>query len=523
MTTAGEFLLTDDEFEALSEADQSLYLDVLAAEAAEWKLSPRQQEAEQLALEVDEILYGGAAGGGKSEWIMWHILHLSQKYPGHVTLVLRRVLPELRRTLIRRSILLFATLDATERPIYKVASKEWHFPNGSVIEFGHCENDDDVRTYLSAEYDCIAIDEASEFSAEQLELLGTRYRCTAAKSAMGIKPHMILTTNPGGRGHGHLKRDFVTATDYGAHIAVTDIVMPDNSVETRTRAFVKSTVHDNPHMPKAYIVNLMSRGEKIRRQYLDGDWDMFEGQYFVEFERAVHVIPPFEIPHEWPRFRAIDYGYTAPFCCLWFTVDADGQVYVYREAYEVNLTPKEQAKLISTRSLCTTAGITAREKTDYTKGDPSMWSSHTGLSVAAQYRQGNVYLAKAENDRLAGWARVREYLRLADMERPVYRRTSDDDEEPENRPGVEIFSTCENLVRSIPLMIHAKHKPEDLDTTLEDHAVDALRYGLMSRPRRFVVASKEPETVDERIKAHLDELVKRQRKHRHHPELGRLP
>jgi hypothetical protein len=262
----------------------------------------------------------------------------------------------------------------------------------------------------------------------------------------------------------------------------------------------------------------MSLPENLRRQYLEGDWDVFEGQYFPEFQRSKtqidgtltewHVCEPFTVPHEWPRFRAVDYGTYHPFAALWFTCDEDGMVYCYREAYERGMTATEQAQLLKQRSICSTGGVTRAERIDWTVGDPSMWAQREGMAVAAQYAAAGVHLRKGINDRIAGWLRVRDYFRA----------------DKDGRPGIRIFNTCRETIRSIPELIHDKNRPEDLDTTGDDHLADCLRYFAMARPRKFV---PEKAPLDTSMQARIERDLQRRlrataRGGRIHPDLGRI-
>lgn len=392
-----------------------------------------------------------------------------------------------------------------------------HYVSRGGIVHKNCASDDDVGQYLSAEYDMIAFDEATEFTAYAYDMIRSRARTTKAMRAKGARPHIIAATNPGRRGHAYFKQIFVTSTDYGAN--VPQVLIPDGDdgwrplpegVEVnpdfghRVVGFMPSTVADNPHMDPEYVRRLKTLPEKLQRQYLHGDWDVFAGQFFDEFRRSVtddkgelipwHVIEPFEIPGSWPKIRAIDWGFAAPFACVWLAWDPDGHCYAYREYYRTRQTPREQALGVLTAEA-------NGEKTDRTVADPACWSQRDELTIAQQWAAHGLRAMKANNDRNAGWLRVREYLKP----------------DPKGVPGLRVFNTCPNLIRTLPEMIHDKTRAEDLDTTLEDHIVDALRYGLMTRPRTVRVAKEEVYGMAKRVK----DTFRRTRTKSQPPELGK--
>lgn len=485
------YYLTLNEFESLTEDDQARYLELLEAEAGEWTLDLAPQIVADRILKsgVDELLYGGAAGGGKSELALYHALELSRTFANHRSLIIRRTFPELRRSLIGRSLHRYAP-----HATYKVADKEWHFANGSVIEFGHCGTAEDVRQYLSAEYQLIVIDECTDFTGDEWEELRGRLRALLSMTRLGVRPHMLGCTNPGGIGHAYFKTRFVDATNYGEDL-VTKLDDEFDESSVRTVGFVQSKVTDNHHLDPTYRHQLQALSNPVRRaQLLDGSWDVFEGQYFTEFDRDLHVIPAiseFAIPDSWPKVTGHDHGYTNPFCHLWCAFDNDGRAYIYREAYDTELTPVQQAKMIASKE--------RGESIDWRACDPSIWTeTGAGLPIAQQLGDAGLRgLRRANNARVDGWTRVREYLRIW----------------PDGRPGVVFFETgCPNLIRTIPLQLHDKLKPEDLNTKLEDHAVDALRYLLMSRNRRPPEAKKEPGTYDEMVWAKVRARAKAKRR-----------
>jgi hypothetical protein len=265
---------------------------------------------------------------------------------------------------------------------------------------------------------------------------------------------MYYTANPGGIGHGWFKRLFIDR-DF----------LPGESQEDYV--FIQAKVYDNPTLitnNPEYVQQLESLPEDMRRAFLDGDWDVFSGQVFREFRRDIHVIEPFELPREWRRWLALDFGFTAPACCLWLAIGPDETVYVYRELYSTGMLASHLAQKIIEMSL--------GEHITLTLADPSIFAKtgHEGESIAETLRQNGLACQKADNDRLAGKQRVHDYLQV--FEGWDGRQAS----------RLKIFSTCTNLIRTLPQLVYDDTHPEDVDTDGEDHAYDALRYGLMNRP-----------------------------------------
>jgi hypothetical protein len=504
--------LSPEDVALLSDEELHAYVAALEHQAGAWTLQAKQLIAEKLTQTCDIVGYGGAAGGGKSDWGLWHVYELSKKYPTHRSLVLRRKFPELRRSLIARSLEKFDTTICRYRP----GEKEWHFANKSVIEFGYLDRDDDVYQYKSAEYDCIFFDEATELTEFQFDYLRSRCRTAMWKHTKGVRPHIIAATNPGGVGHAWFKRRLVEATNHGEVIVDVEVVDPVSGIVAghRRTAFVPATLFDNAFIDPEYKLNLMMLPDVEMRQLLYGDWDVFAGQFFADWRRELHVVRPFTIPASWPRIRAIDYGYAHPFVCLWFAFDGDRNAYVYREVSERKLTATEQAKLVIARSVRVDENDGERrvkEHIDYSVADPSIWSRQgTGVSIASQYRDAGLYCKKAMNARIDGWSRVREWLRP--------------DPERGGQPALRVFPACTNLIEHLPDLVHDAEKPEDIahDTNVLDDEADALRYGLMSRPRKF---KPKPgamgETFEDRVRQHFREAGK-VRKYAVHDVLGKL-
>ena len=263
--------------------------------------------------------------------------------------------------------------------------------------------------------------------------------------------------NPGGVGHGWVKRLFVDR-DFSTGEDPADYL------------FIPAKVWDNTVLINAdpdYVKHLQSLPEELRRAHLDGDWDVYAGQYFREFSRSIHVIQPFDIPPWWKRFRSMDWGYNDPCCVLWHAVDGDGRVYTYRELYERGVRADDMAKRI--------LSLTADEPTAYTVASPDMWQKRgaklvsgggfEGESIQELFALSGVPLTPADNSRVAGWHRVRSYLAPAE----------------DGLPRWQCFTDCKNLIRTLPQLVYDAHDREDAADG-EDHAPEALRYGLMSRP-----------------------------------------
>lgn len=493
--------IPDDLLAHASDVELNAYLEYLRLEQVaadrEWVLQPRQARAEQLADETDvfELLYGGAAGGGKSEWLLYHMYHLAVRYPRFKGLLLRRTFPELRRSLIVRSWEKFDRegLSELSRKVsckYLAAEHIWRFSNGSSIEFGYVETDSDAYQYQSAEYAAIGFDELTQWATDFPYLyLMSRCRVTVDLSAMGLRPHMVAGTNPGGVGGAWVKERFVDIGPPGRLYPIQIAV--GGGTRTVTRAFIPARRTDNRYLGEEYAIALANLPEAIRAALEDGSWEHVEGQYFTEWDRRTHVVEPFEIPVHWRRIRGLDYGYTAPMCCLWGAFDGDGNLYIYRELYGTEMLPKEQA----TRIVAMSRSNGRPEQIDYTVADPSIWSrTGAGPPIAQQYADAGLATRKANNARRDGWARVREYLR-------VDPRTK--------RPQMFVFTNCANLIRFLPMQVHDHRDPEDLDTRGEDHACDALRYLCMSRPLRTKEPGGGPSTREDRMWARV-----RKKKHR---------
>lgn len=519
VTVDKRLLLTDDEFASLTPTEQDEYLKLLEEDLSAWSLvgNERQTRANALLGKVDWLLYGGAAGGGKSELITYHAHQLSMAFPGHRSLLVRTSLPELRRSLIIRTQVRYSQIkvQAALKSIDNV--KAWWYENGSIIEYGYCNRDEDVSQFMSAEYDFIAFDEATQFSSYQMLMLSGRLRTSRRMVDAGVRTHVMFATNPGDKGHQFLYQMLVTPSHYGRQAVVYDVSngfenpnivklveLPDDLDELKAleidhdpdkhlvAAFVPSTVMDNPFVDPGYRKHLSMLPEMERRQKLMGDWDTFSGQYFSEFDRSRHLVEPFAIPDTWQKYRGIDFGTANPFCCLWGALDpSDGTMYIYREAYQKNLTTAEQARLVKKMSVNEHGKA---ENIAVSVIDPATFSNVAGLgtTVAAQYNSQGVVVTRAKNARIGGWQNMRRYM----MPHPV-----------NGEVRLKIFTNCQNLIRTIPLMRHDSHNIEDLDSRDEDHAVDALRYLLACRP--YELSKKEKRKYEPGAEGRVQKFLER--------------
>lgn len=425
--------------------------------------TPKQQAF--LMAREDEVLYGGAAGGGKSDALLMFCWLRRMSIPGSRGLILRRNFPELERSLILRSQELWTGTGAR----WQDQRKRWVFPNGSIQEFGYCERDEDVFRYHSAQYEDICWDELTEFSEYQYRYLLSRLRTTKR----GVRCLVRAASNPGNVGHAWVKARFVDVAPPG-----TTYVDPETGL---TRRFIPATLDDNPYIDRAaYERRLEALPEAERRALRYGDWDVFAGQYFRNWRRHIHVIDPFPIPAYWRRFRSLDYGLDMT-ACYWWAVDDQGRCYVYRELYQPDLILSEAARRILELT-------PPDERILYTVASPDLWNRRqdTGLSgVDIMARAGLTGLVRADDRRVPGWMAMSEYLEPFE------------DEAGQTVARLRFFSTCTEAIRTIPALVRGDRDPNDIADGQEDHAADSIRYGVMSRP----AASVRPELQRERRRA----------------------
>ena len=412
------------------------------------QLEVTRRQRDFIAADADEVLFGGAAGGGKSYGQLIDALLYALRYPGSRQLMLRRTLPELGRTLVRAALALYpaALFD------YSVTSHTGRFANGSTLEFGYCGSDSDVYRYQSAEYDVIRFDELTHFTEPMYLYLLSRLR-----GANAYPKRVKSTANPGGVGHHWVKSRFI------------DIGPPDkvHSLPGGNRVFLPARVQDNGFLMRCdpgYIRRLENLPDKDRKALLYGDWDIFEGQYFTQWDRQIHVVSPFSLPRHWPRYVTLDYGRDM-LAAYWIAVDGAGRAFVYRELYQPGLLAGEAAERIVQMTQESVASYFA---------PPDLWNRHsdTGRSTADIFAQKGIGLRRAQNDRVQGWYDLSEWLRPTP------------DEQGRLVPALRVFSSCVNLIRTLPALQCDDKNPNDVSRQPHEltHAPDALRYFVAGRP-----------------------------------------
>ena len=436
-------------------------------------------QTEFLASSEREVLYGGSAGGGKS----YAMLADPLRYMGHPQfsgLLLRHTTEELRELIFKSQELypkIWPGIKWSERKM------QWTAPSGARLWMSYLDRDEDVLRYQGLAFSWIGFDELTQWATPYAwNYMRSRLRSTATD----LPIFMRATTNPGGRGHHWVKKMFIDPSPYNRSFDATDIdtteVLRYPAGHSKAgkplfkRRFIPARLSDNPYLSQAgdYEAMLLSLPEQQRRQLLDGDWDIKEGAAFTEFDRHVHVIEPFDIPSNWVKFRACDYGYGSYSGVLWFAVAPNEQIVTYRELYVSKVLATDLADMI--------LDLEAEDgNIKYGVLDSSLWHKRgdTGPSLAEQMISQGCRWSPSDRSRGSRVAGKNE----------IHRRLQIDEFTEE--PRLVFFNTCTNTISQLPSIPLDKKNPEDVDTKSEDHLYDALRYGIMSRPR-FSIFDYDP-------------------------------
>lgn len=428
------------------------------------------------------IAFGGARGGGKSWAVRTKAVLLAYRYPGIKCMIIRKTYPELQENhIIPLCEMLECNAPRKEDRLasYNDSKKHITFPNGSRILFRYCDKDKDVLRFQGTEVDILFVDEATHQSEEKIQKL------TACVRGVNEFPKRIYyTCNPGGEGHGWVKRLFI------------DKVYKEGE-DAKDYTFIQSLVTDNKALMESdpeYIKQLLALPPKLREAWMYGRWDIFEGQFFEDFRetpdpskaeeegvsteqltrehRWTHVIEPFAPPAHWQIYRSYDWGYGKPFSCAWYAVSPDDVIYRILELYGCKKGyPNEGVRWTNEQQFAEIARI--EREHPWLKGkqilgvaDPSIWDGSKGKSAAQEAKEHGVFFKPGVNARVPGWMQIHYRLHFNE----------------DGRARLYFFKNCEAIIRTMPLMMFDEHRPEDLDSNLEDHACDELRYLVMCRP-----------------------------------------
>ena len=396
------------------------------------------------------VFWGGARGCGKSHFALAEAVLQCRKHPGLVAVIIRESYPELERNFIFKLQPLFPPEIWGYQ--YKTASKTAMFSNGSMIMLQSIETEKDLNKVQGVEYQFMIIDEAPKNEADHIEKLRGSLR--RSDRLPDFIPTLLMTGNPGGKSDLYFKTRFVSPNYTYWH---------ENELKLKDKyIFIPAFVSDNPHVPQEYTDYLESLHPELRDKWLLGKWDIYEGAFFQEWNEEVHVCASFEIPQHWYRVAAIDEGWSKkhPAVELWLAQDPETMtVYVYREYVQRGNTDQYARDTFNLQ-----AGEDVRNF-----ADPSFFyevkrdEAYTETSAAIFARNG-VSLEKANNSRVDGWRIVKDWLHW------TTRRD----------PKLKIFETCRQLINTFPTLTYAKGNKDDLDTTQQDDAADALRYALVS-------------------------------------------
>ncbi|MCI8404066.1 MAG: Terminase-like family protein [Clostridia bacterium] len=441
-----------------------------------WKPQPRQLEFMRRG--EYEALYGGAAGGGKSDALVAEALR-QVDIPHYKAILFRKTFPEARE-LILKSQRIYPRVYPKAK--YNGSEHCWTFPSGARIYFGSMSNSTSYIRYQGLSFAFIGFDELTHFTRDEYEYLISRNRADGPN----VRVYIRATANPGGVGHGWVKERFITAMPPNTPYEFkSKVINPDGeSIEvTRKRIFIPSSVFDNKELLKNdpnYLANLAMLPEAQKKALLYGDWNTFSGQVFTEWRdnpdgyrrrQFTHVIEPFEIPRHWRRYRSFDFGYSKPFAVQWWAVDTDGRVYLYRQLYGCSEIPNTGVKWEPRRIAKEIRQIEDEQEKGNTIigiADPSIWDKSRGSdgTVINMMEAEGVYFDKGKNDRISG--KMQLHYRLAF--------------DKNGFPMMYVFNTCRQFIRTLPNLVYDSVRVEDIDTAQEDHDYDACRYFLQENP-----------------------------------------
>lgn len=403
--------------------------------------------------DCDEVVYGGAKGGGKSCALVMECLAYALEHAGANMYIFRETYDDLEANIIRE----WKEKVPKELYSYNESKHQATIINGTSVKFRYIRNFSDAEGYQGRSMDWIGVDELTKHEKRSIQVL-----LSCLRSPKGFPPRFRATCNPGGIGHGWVKSDYIEATNYGAFI--TNCPITNN-----TRQFIPAKVFDNTVLMENdpnYVKRLENLPETQRRAFLYGDWDIFEGQYFKEFKREIHVVPYYEPPQEWRRYFVMDYGLDK-LAGYWIAQNSQGKCIVYKEVFESDLIISDAAKRIKDMTL-------SNERIFQYLAPPDLWNrrQETGKSAAEIFQENGLYLNKTDNNRVQGWLDLKEWLKPYEDEQGVL------------TANLQFTDNCTNLIRCISQISASERNPNDVATEPHEltHAPDAIRGFVRGRP-----------------------------------------
>lgn len=417
-----------------------------------WKPQPKQADA--LSCPAFELFYGGAKGGGKSDFLLADYLGGLKHGKDHRGIIFRRSYSELEE-LLARSRDIYPAVGGH----YHETKRTWSFPNGATLKFRFLERDADVHKYQGHQYTWVGFDELTNWPADYCYV----YMISCARSAAGVPVYVRASGNPGSVGHAWVKQRFIDDKDPGK-------IYTDPETEL-TICFIPAKLEDNLRLmtnDPEYEKRLKTLPSHLYRAYRLGDWDIFAGQVFEEFRREAHVIDPQPLDPSWIRIASLDWGYQKPFSIGWWAITGDGRMIRYREWYgcekdQRNVGIKKAAQDVAKEAW----EMSVSEGCSIMVADPACWTKiDDSPSIADKFAAAGWEMTKGNNDRKSGLSQCHDLMKLKGED---------------GRPMMLISKVCYGFIRTIPVLVADEKNPEDVDTTGEDHVYDETRYAAMSR------------------------------------------
>lgn len=429
---------------------------------------PTKRQAKALTAPTYELFYGGAKGGGKSDFLLMDFVKLVQKYKGnHRGILFRRTFPELEE-LIYRSRQLYGHMAH-----FKEGDKEWIFSSKASLKMRFLELDADVHKYQGHQYSWIGFDELTNWGTDYCYI----YMHSCARSPAGVPVRVRASGNPGSVGHVWVRERFVSQ-------APRETVYKDPKTDL-TRVFIPALLDDNKHLIEndpEYENRLKLLPPHLYRAYRFGDWDVFAGQVFEEFRREEHVIQPFALDRNWFRFCSLDWGYAKPYSVGFWAVTSDGRMIRFDEMYGDepyvrNVGIKKPATVVAKEAweMGVPLGI------DDMVADPSCWAHHTDRCIADDFVDAGFTMHKGNRDRESGLARCHDLMKTTGHD---------------GRPMIQVVDKCHAFIRTVPALVYDEKRPEDVNTKMEDHPYDDWRYAATSHLAHWRPTGRRPHRSD---------------------------